>query len=52
LILGKYIDGKLTYGGHTGTGFNRELIQEILQKLEKITVTTSHSKISLKPICQ
>lgn len=41
LILGKYIDGKLTYSGHTGTGFNRELIHEILQKLEKITVTTS-----------
>lgn len=41
LILGKYIDGKLTYSGHTGTGFNRELIREVLQKLEKIIVKTS-----------
>ncbi|MFC3159553.1 hypothetical protein ACFOEQ_14435 [Chryseobacterium arachidis] len=35
LILGKYIDGKLTYSGHTGTGFNQELIREVLERLQK-----------------
>jgi len=41
LILGKYVDEKLIYCGHTGTGFNRERIQEILGRLEKITAKTS-----------
>ncbi len=41
LILGKYVDGKLIYCGHTGTGFNRERIHEILGRLEKITIKTS-----------
>lgn len=41
LILGKYIDGKLIYAGHTGTGFNRELIHEVLEKLKKLFIKTS-----------
>ncbi|KFE97734.1 ATP-dependent DNA ligase [Chryseobacterium formosense] len=41
LILGKYIDGKLIYAGHTGTGFNRELIHEVLEKLKKLIIKTS-----------
>ncbi|KAA0129185.1 DNA ligase D [Chryseobacterium sp. SN22] len=41
LILGKYVDEKLIYCGHTGTGFNRERIHEILERLEKITTRTS-----------
>ncbi|WP_294315706.1 DNA ligase D [uncultured Chryseobacterium sp.] len=41
LILGKYVDAKLIYCGHTGTGFNRERIHEILERLEKIITKTS-----------
>lgn len=36
LILGKYINGELIYAGHTGTGFNTELLKEIHSKLTKI----------------
>ncbi|KQK26360.1 ATP-dependent DNA ligase [Chryseobacterium aquaticum] len=36
LILGKYIDNKLIYAGHTGTGFNTEMLKEIHFKLTKI----------------
>ena len=41
LILGKYVDGKLIYSGHTGTGFNRESIKELHERLKKIIVKTS-----------
>ncbi|OCK52423.1 DNA ligase D [Chryseobacterium sp. CBo1] len=41
LILGKYIHGKLIYAGHTGTGFNRELILDILERLKKLIIKTS-----------
>ncbi len=41
LILGKYIDGKLTYSGHTGTGFNRESIIELHERLKTMIVKTS-----------
>ncbi|WP_415329049.1 DNA ligase D [Chryseobacterium sp. MMS23-Vi53] len=41
LILGKYIDGKLIYAGHTGTGFNRDLIHEVLERLKKLIIKTS-----------
>ncbi|WP_312399071.1 DNA ligase D [Chryseobacterium sp.] len=41
LILGKYIDGKLIYAGHTGTGFNRELIHEVLERLKKLILKSS-----------
>ncbi|MBD8083791.1 DNA ligase D [Chryseobacterium sp. GCR10] len=41
LILGKYIDGKLIYSGHTGTGFNNELLIQIHERLKKLVVKSS-----------
>lgn len=41
LILGKYRDGKLIYSGHTGTGFNNELLKQLHEKFKKIIVKTS-----------
>jgi bifunctional non-homologous end joining protein LigD len=41
LILGKYIDGKLIYSGHTGTGFNNELLNQIHERLKKLVVKSS-----------
>lgn len=38
LILGKYIDEKLIYCGHTGTGFNKESLKQLYQRLEKLIV--------------
>ncbi|KQT30868.1 ATP-dependent DNA ligase [Chryseobacterium sp. Leaf405] len=48
LILGKYINGTLTYAGHTGTGFNKESLQEIHQRLEKLAVKKSPFNIAPK----
>jgi bifunctional non-homologous end joining protein LigD len=45
LILGKYIDQKLTYCGHTGTGFNKNSLQELYKKLQKLTVRISPFEI-------
>lgn len=41
LILGKYIDGSLIYCGHTGTGFNNNLLEELYQKFQKLIIKTS-----------
>ncbi|WP_262149338.1 DNA ligase D [Chryseobacterium foetidum] len=41
LILGKYINGKLIYSGHTGTGFNNELLKSLYARLKKLVVKTS-----------
>lgn len=41
LILGKYIDGKLIYSGHTGTGFNNELLNSLHAQLKKLVLKTS-----------
>lgn len=41
LILGKYIDGKLIYSGHTGTGFNKESLDQLHQRLKKLTIKKS-----------
>ncbi|MDQ0592678.1 bifunctional non-homologous end joining protein LigD [Chryseobacterium ginsenosidimutans] len=41
LILGKYIDGKLIYSGHTGTGFNKESLDLLHQRLLKLVVKSS-----------
>ncbi len=41
LVLGKYIDGKLVYVGHTGTGFNKESLNQMHERLKKLTVKTS-----------
>lgn len=41
LILGKYLNGKLIYCGHTGTGFNNASLKELYQKLQKLVVKSS-----------
>ncbi|MGX5685551.1 DNA ligase D [Chryseobacterium cucumeris] len=41
LILGKFIDGQLTYCGHTGTGFNTASLKEVYERLQKIIVKSS-----------
>lgn len=41
LILGKYIDGKITYCGHTGTGFNNTSLKQLYQNLQKLVVKSS-----------
>lgn len=41
LILGKYINDKLIYSGHTGTGFNNELLNQLHERLKKLIVKTS-----------
>ncbi len=41
LILGKYSNQKLTYCGHTGTGFNKTSLQELYQRLQKLIVKSS-----------
>jgi bifunctional non-homologous end joining protein LigD len=33
LLLGVFIDGKLTYTGHTGSGFDRQGLEEVYKKL-------------------
>ncbi|WP_238554932.1 hypothetical protein [Chryseobacterium sp. P1-3] len=38
LILGKYIDGKLTYCGHTGTGFNNTSLKQLYERLRKLVI--------------
>jgi len=45
LILGKYLNGKLTYCGHTGTGFNNTSLKELYQKLQKLVVKSSPFEI-------
>ncbi|MCY0970319.1 DNA ligase D [Chryseobacterium sp. CY353] len=47
LILGKYIDEKLTYSGHTGTGFNNESLHALHQRLLKLV--TKNSPFEEKP---
>lgn len=41
LILGKYLNGKLTYCGHTGTGFNTTALKELYQRLHKLAIQSS-----------
>lgn len=41
LILGRYLDGKLVYSGHTGTGFSDEKLKEIYELLEPLMVKNS-----------
>ncbi|WP_018612486.1 non-homologous end-joining DNA ligase [Segetibacter koreensis] len=36
LVLGTMVNGKLTYAGHTGSGFNSELLKEIFAKLQPL----------------
>lgn len=41
LVLGSFIDGKLKYIGHTGSGFNTDLLKEISAKLQPIITQQS-----------
>ncbi|MBB6372605.1 DNA ligase D [Chryseobacterium shigense] len=41
LILGKYIDGKLIYCGHTGTGFNNESLKQLYDRLQEFIIKKS-----------
>lgn len=36
LVLGTLINGKLTYAGHTGSGFNTEVLKDMYAKLQPI----------------
>lgn len=36
LVLGTMVNGKLTYAGHTGSGFNTELLKEVYAKLQPL----------------
>lgn len=41
LILGVYKDGKLTYVGHSGGGFNTKMLSDIRKKLEPLITDAS-----------
>ena len=41
LVLGTIINGKLTYAGHTGSGFNEKLLKEIYAKLQPLITEKS-----------
>ncbi len=41
LVLGAFVSGKLTYIGHTGSGFNTELLKEISAKLAPLIISKS-----------
>lgn len=45
LILGKFINGRLTYCGHTGTGFTNESLKQLYQQLQKLIIKTSPFEI-------
>lgn len=36
LVLGTMVNGKLTYAGHTGSGFNTQLLKEVYAKLQPL----------------
>jgi bifunctional non-homologous end joining protein LigD len=40
-VLGSYINGKLTYIGHTGSGFDETLLKELYNKLQAIVTGKS-----------
>ncbi len=41
LVLGTMIKGKLTYAGHTGTGFDADFLKEVFAKLQPLIRPTS-----------
>jgi bifunctional non-homologous end joining protein LigD len=41
LVLGTYINGKLTYIGHTGSGFDTTLLKEIYATLQPLIIDSS-----------
>ncbi|RMZ58094.1 DNA ligase D [Chryseobacterium nematophagum] len=48
LILGKYKNGGLIYSGHTGTGFNKDLLNQLHERLQKLIIKTSPFTIAPK----
>ncbi|WP_405327858.1 DNA ligase D [Leeuwenhoekiella sp. LLG6367-2.1] len=50
LILGNYVDDKLTYAGNCGTGFSNEMKKDLLAKFNEFETTESpfSEKITLK----
>ena len=41
LILGRYLNGTLTYSGHTGTGFNQKSLEAMYQRLKPLITPES-----------
>jgi bifunctional non-homologous end joining protein LigD len=41
LLLGYYEDGRLTYAGHTGSGFNQRELERVIRLLKPLEVPTS-----------
>ncbi len=48
LILGKYVDGKMVFCGHTGGGFNDQSLSEIYDKMQPLITDKSVFKITPK----
>lgn len=48
LLLGYYDNGKFTYSGKVGTGFNEESLKEMFAKLKKLESKTSYFEVKPK----
>jgi bifunctional non-homologous end joining protein LigD len=48
LVLGSFVNGKLTYIGHTGSGFDTSLLKELSAKLQPIITQQSPFSIKVK----
>lgn len=48
LILGEYLEGKLTYIGHIGTGFNDKMLKEMAAVMKPLEVSTSPFEARVK----
>lgn len=49
LLLGRYVDGRLTYAGRAGTGFDNALLLSLRRTLEKSIVAKPSADITLLP---
>ena len=38
LVLGRYCEGKLEYIGHTGTGFNRQILEALYTQMQPLII--------------
>ncbi len=48
LILGRYKNNKLVYAGHTGTGFNATILNDLFQKLKPLIRKTAPFAVTPK----
>ncbi|WP_333852928.1 DNA ligase D [Epilithonimonas sp.] len=48
LILGKYLNGEMVFCGHTGVGFNDQLLSDIYYKMKPLITKNSVFKITPK----